>query len=172
MREDWGLGWGVRGPRILFPVRSWRETVWLLDVMWPKVTNERARCWEKICSYIKIVDTESSYKHPWRGVVHHWGPCLFLLSVAGDVSFISFTGVAWDGKWEWWPRHMPENQRVLPSWSSWESICYVGIKISKLYELRNIMLLERLALDLCSYSTYVFFFFFATDITASLYLRS
>ena len=159
MREDWGLGWGARGPRILFPARSWRETVWLLDVMWPKVTNERARCWEKICSYIKIVDTESSYKHPWRGVVHHCGPCLFLLSVAGDVSFISFTGVAWDGKWEWWPRHMPENQRVLPSWSSWESICYVGIKISKLYELRNIMLLERLALDLCSYSTYVFFFF-------------
>ena len=132
--------------------RSWRETVWLLDVMWPKVTNERARCCEKICSYITKVDTESSYKHPWRGVVHHCGPSLFLLSVAGDISFISFTGVAWDGKWEWWPRHMPENQRVLPSWSSWESICYVGIKISKLYELRNITLLEWLALHLCSHS--------------------
>ena len=137
--------------------RSWRETVWLLDVMWPKVTNERARCCEKICSYITKVDTESSYKHPWRGVVHHCGPSLFLLSVAGDISFISFTGVAWDGKWEWWPCHMPENQRVLPSWSSWESICYVGIKISKLYELRNITLLEWLALHLCSHSTCFFF---------------
>ena len=149
--------------------RSWREIVWLLDVMWPRSNQwarallgkdfqlyNNSRCWEFL-------------QTPVKGCGSSLRALLFLLSVAGDVSFISFTGVAWDGKWEWWPCHMPENQRVLPSWSSWESICYVGIKISKLCELRNVMLLEWLALDLCSHSTYGFF---ATDITVSLYLRS
>ena len=39
-----------------------------------EANNESARRWEKISSYITIIDAESSYKHP-VGVVHLCGPC-------------------------------------------------------------------------------------------------
>ena len=54
--------------------RFWRETILLLDVMWPRKPNESACCWEEISSYITNPDTEGEYTQVGHPLFNVQGP--------------------------------------------------------------------------------------------------